>query len=617
MRLAVYEAAPGGWRLRAHERCAGALRERGAPASARAHHVEHAARHGDAEAIAVLREAGEAVLQRTPAGAANWFAAALRLLPDTAPAPERIGLLSALAGALAATGRFEEAHAALVEASALAPDVRLIVACAHIELLLTRYSDATNRLERALAGIPDHASAPAVALMVELATATSSTLDYAASRAWAIRALDAARATGERPVIAAAAASAAFLTALHGDAAQAERHREQAAEIVDAMSDEEAARSLTALAQTAGAELYIDRLGESLAHYERAVELARASGQGQLFPTVLPLLGALLNLHGRLEEAAAVLDGAIEGARLARNRNALAWALYHRAHAALIAGDLETARTTGQESLDLTRDIEGNVVSCFAALILGWTLMESGETARGVELMVSRAGGDDLPLIGAAWRAFFLEIAVAGRVALGRREEAERATAAAEEIAASTGLRFAAFAALRARARVALDAGDARGAAERALEAATLGDELGMPIYAAAARTLAGRALAAAGESERAAAELARAAEELDARGALRYRDEAEHELRRLGHRRLHRRTRAGKADASGVESLTERELQIARLVVDRKTNSQIAAELFLSPKTVETHIRNLFHKLDVSSRVEVARVVERADQGP
>jgi DNA-binding NarL/FixJ family response regulator len=77
----------------------------------------------------------------------------------------------------------------------------------------------------------------------------------------------------------------------------------------------------------------------------------------------------------------------------------------------------------------------------------------------------------------------------------------------------------------------------------------------------------------------------------------------------------MHRRTRAGKPDATGVESLTERELQIARLVVDRKTNAQIAAELFLSPKTVESHIRNLFHKLDVSSRVEVARVVERAER--
>ena len=81
-----------------------------------------------------------------------------------------------------------------------------------------------------------------------------------------------------------------------------------------------------------------------------------------------------------------------------------------------------------------------------------------------------------------------------------------------------------------------------------------------------------------------------------------------------MGHRRLHRRTRPGTAD-SGVESLTERELQVARLVVDRKTNPQIAAELFLSQKTVETHLRNLFHKLGVSSRVDVARVVERADR--
>ena len=49
--------------------------------------------------------------------------------------------------------------------------------------------------------------------------------------------------------------------------------------------------------------------------------------------------------------------------------------------------------------------------------------------------------------------------------------------------------------------------------------------------------------------------------------------------------------------------------------MVDRRTNAEIAAELFLSTKTVESHIRNLFHKLGVSSRVEVARAVERADR--
>ena len=126
---------------------------------------------------------------------------------------------------------------------------------------------------------------------------------------------------------------------------------------------------------------------------------------------------------------------------------------------------------------------------------------------------------------------------------------------------------------------------------------------------------LAGRALALAGEPERATAELMSAAATFDCCGAIARRDAAERELRRLGHKRLHRRTRAGQADGSGIESLTERELQVARLVVDRRTNAQIAAELFLSTKTVESHIRNLFHKLGVSSRVEVARAVERADR--
>jgi DNA-binding NarL/FixJ family response regulator len=164
----------------------------------------------------------------------------------------------------------------------------------------------------------------------------------------------------------------------------------------------------------------------------------------------------------------------------------------------------------------------------------------------------------------------------------------------------------------RAAAAVELDAGHADLAAERALAAAGAADEVGAPVETALARTLAGRALAQAGQTDRAVAELKHAAAELQACGALRYRAAAERELRGLGHR-VYRRTRPGKIDRTGVEALTERELQVARLVVDRRTNPEIAEALFLSPKTVETHMRNIFRKLDVSSRAEVARTLERA----
>ena len=63
---------------------------------------------------------------------------------------------------------------------------------------------------------------------------------------------------------------------------------------------------------------------------------------------------------------------------------------------------------------------------------------------------------------------------------------------------------------------------------------------------------------------------------------------------------------------------MTERELhelQVARLVVDRRTNPEIAAALFMSQKTVETHLRNIFHKAGVTTRVALARAVERADR--
>jgi DNA-binding NarL/FixJ family response regulator len=130
-------------------------------------------------------------------------------------------------------------------------------------------------------------------------------------------------------------------------------------------------------------------------------------------------------------------------------------------------------------------------------------------------------------------------------------------------------------------------------------------------VDAARSRTLAGRALAAAGERDEAMAELEAAAGELAACEARRYRAEAEHELRKLG-RRFSRRTRPHDPGGEGLDALTPRELEVAQLVVERHTNPEIARTLVLSEKTIETHMRNIFRKLRVSSRADVARTLER-----
>ena len=90
----------------------------------------------------------------------------------------------------------------------------------------------------------------------------------------------------------------------------------------------------------------------------------------------------------------------------------------------------------------------------------------------------------------------------------------------------------------------------------------------------------------------------------------MRYRDQAEALLRKAGVRRA-RKSARGRADGRGVETLSGRELEVANLIRDRRTNKEIAGELFLSLKTVESHVRNIFGKLGVSSRVDIARALE------
>jgi ATP/maltotriose-dependent transcriptional regulator MalT len=620
VRRAVYEATAVGSRLGAHQRCAEALAMRGATASALAHHVERSAREGDVGAAAVLRRAGEEAVRLAPASAAHWFGEALRLLPATAPAEERIELLFARARALTAVGRFDDSRSALLHALAIVPDdshalrARLARACAGVESNLGRQEQAGDRLASALESLPDQGAPEAVALMLELIVNALWRTEHEAMHEAAERAVNAARHLGDPPLIAAALAELALANSILGAAERAESNRSEAAALVDSLSDDELARHLEAAAWLAGVELYLDRYAEGEAHANRALAVARATGQGELFLLLAATLGGLLRQRGKLTEAGELLDGGIEAARLLGNTHALIWTLMGRSAGALRSGDVELALASAQESFDLSQDSNSNFHTAEAAADLAAALLETGQPKPAVEMLLDSAGGETLVLIAGSPRARYLEVLTRCWLALDRPAEAKSAAAAAQAWAAAVQLPMAAAWADRAAAAVTLYAGDPAHAAEQALASVAAAEGVGAPIEAALSRTLAGRALAQADCGDRASAELQRAAHQFEAGGALRYRDEAERELRKLGHH-IHRQTRAGEADGTELEALTARELQLARLVVDRKTNPEIAAELFLSQKTVETHLRNIFRKVGVSSRVDLARAVERAER--
>jgi DNA-binding NarL/FixJ family response regulator len=100
------------------------------------------------------------------------------------------------------------------------------------------------------------------------------------------------------------------------------------------------------------------------------------------------------------------------------------------------------------------------------------------------------------------------------------------------------------------------------------------------------------------------AADLTRAVEVLDGLGARPQADRARQLLRRLGQRPVSRPARGRPGE------LSEREEQVARLVAQGLSNAEVAGRLFISKRTVTTHLQNIYGRLGLGSRTALTRYV-------
>ena len=136
---------------------------------------------------------------------------------------------------------------------------------------------------------------------------------------------------------------------------------------------------------------------------------------------------------------------------------------------------------------------------------------------------------------------------------------------------------------------------------EHFAEALSLHTAIGDPFAIARTRLGYGERLRRAGRRRDARGQLRAAHESFNRLGAQPWAQPAAAELRATGERLGRREARTG-------EELTAQELQVALQAADGKTNKQIGAALFLSPKTVDFHLRRVYRKLDVRSRAELIK---------
>lgn len=268
---------------------------------------------------------------------------------------------------------------------------------------------------------------------------------------------------------------------------------------------------------------------------------------------------------------------------------------YDRARAyADEAWELSNADVRDGESLDFFSVVPAHVARAACALWEGDYELALAIGEAGIELAE-----------GSGYRAWILHrllpIVGEAHIMLRNLDEASKVGARLRDIAEQLDHKLGMAWASACDAVVIWLRGDSETGAIRLEAAAQVLEEIPMIPYAARLRRqLAGR-LAETGHREDALAELRRVHEtfsQLGAQGELTKTREMFREIEARPPR---------KALVRGVDGLTGRELEIGRLVADRKSNKAIGKALDISPRTVSTHLSNIFKKVGVGSRGELA----------
>jgi DNA-binding CsgD family transcriptional regulator len=259
-------------------------------------------------------------------------------------------------------------------------------------------------------------------------------------------------------------------------------------------------------------------------------------------------------------------------------------------------GNVDEARRIGAAAVadDEANDDDGDVACDLRSL--GFAELAAGDlTAAATHLLRALAIVDELGVLEPSILRMHGD-AVEALVGLGRTAEAEMLTLELERSQHAHSM-WARTIAHRCRGLLAGATGDLE-ASEAALVASLDAHAaLGMPFEEARTRLLLGSVLRRAGRRSDARAALEVAARSFDRLGTPQFAARTRDEMARLG----------GRAPASSA--LTTTEARVAELVARGRTNTEVAAELFVSVRTVESHLSRIYRKLELRSRTELARM--------